>query len=689
MTLTVTPASEASASEIRTLIAALRKTCIFQHASEASLFRLAMEMERVQFSPGDTLGPREGEPQSSLFVVTAGRLARRTQGRQVYESVEDATPLSVEEAEKLTSDTTSTASAGQKITNASDPSSAIVPASSAASSASPAALVRRHTHSFVQPTVVRALPAGPDGRETSTIDIMCPDQAGLVAKVASALRAQGLSIDSSSIKTTRMKKRETQEMYAKAKAGEGGSGGGGNFLYRAVFGEGGGKDASSKSDSPCDHEHSDCMHTAYQIHTVTDIKTNEPVTDAARMRRVEAALLRTLDDRDQKTKQADEDIIKKGGRISVVGSNSGPATHLHGGYNSFGTLHVFGELPAVATTTAITSGVCWRLSSKALQNAVTARNVNDNELALDIASGLAAEVFRLSNSYSTPLFEQPAQKVNVAAVSVAAAVESYYRSALNSFLNAAIQSTMAKDAAGKAAASAVKSSGISLAQMFPEMHVQIPTRVMYINGFKLSRQWLAGLVEEPVAAATARGDEQARSLIMLIPALLPGVLMTPISSILEACNAGHSNPEPLYRRWIRGVVPRCGREIIFGLGLNNLTDWAEERIPRDVCETKVMRNALGSMTAGVISGYFSHVPHNLSTMKLLQPDVSYSVHVQSLVNAAKQRVPSTMPGPARDFAATALALVLPKGLAIRTTQVVGSFVLLNGISHLLDTSNRH
>ena len=689
MTLTVKPASEASASEIRTLIAALRKTCIFQHASEASLFRLAMEMERVQFSPGDTLGPREGEPQSSLFVVTAGRLARRTQGRQVYASVEDATPLSVEEAEKLTSDTTSTASAGQKITNASDPSSAIVPASSAASSASPTALVRRHTHSFVQPTVVRALPAGPDGRETSTIDIMCPDQAGLVAKVASALRAQGLSIDSSSIKTTRMKKRETQEMYAKAKAGEGGSGGGGNFLYRAVFGEGGGKDASSKGDSPCDHEHSDCMHTAYQIHTVTDIKTNEPVTDAARMRRVEAALLRTLDDRDQKTKQADEDIIKKGGRISVVGSNSGPATHLHGGYNSFGTLHVFGELPAVATTTAITSGVCWRLSSKALQNAVTARNVNDNELALDIASGLAAEVFRLSNSYSTPLFEQPAQKVNVAAVSVAAAVESYYRSALNSFLNAAIQSTMAKDAAGKAAASAVKSSGMSLAQMFPEMHVQIPTRVMYINGFKLSRQWLAGLVEEPVAAATARGDEQSRSLIMLIPALLPGVLMTPISSILEACNAGHSNPEPLYRRWIRGVVPRCGREIIFGLGLNNLTDWAEERIPRDVCETKVMRNALGSMTAGVISGYFSHVPHNLSTMKLLQPDVSYSVHVQSLVNAAKQRVPSTMPGPAREVAATALALLLPKGLAIRTTQVVGSFVLLNGISHLLDTSNRH
>ena len=97
-----------------------------------------------------------------------------------------------------------------------------------------------------------------------------------------------------------------------------------------------------------------------------------------------------------------------------------------------------------------------------------------------------------------------------------------------------------------------------------------------------------------------------------------------------------------------------------------------------------MRNALGSITAGVIAGYFSHVPHNLSTMKLLQPNVSYSTHVASLVHDARQRVPLTLSTPARDGAATALALLLPKGLAIRTTQVVGSFVLLNGISHLMD-----
>jgi len=160
--------------------------------------------------------------------------------------------------------------------------------------------------------------------------------------------------------------------------------------------------------------------------------------------------------------------------------------------------------------------------------------------------------------------------------------------------------------------------------------------------------------------------------------------MTPISSVLEACNAGHLNPEPLKRRWMRGVAPRSAREIIFGLGLNNLTDWAEERIPPAVCEGKVMRNALGSLVAGVIAGYFSHVPHNLSTMKLLAPDVSYKEHVASMVRSSADRVPSSLSPGVRGAAATALALLVPKGLAIRTTQVIGSFMLLNGISHLLD-----
>ena len=135
--------------------------------------------------------------------------------------------------------------------------------------------------------------------------------------------------------------------------------------------------------------------------------------------------------------------------------------------------------------------------------------------------------------------------------------------------------------------------------------------------------------------------------------------MTPVSSILEACNAGelssklmsiellnerslppppffffcskgHSNPEPLYVRWIRGIIPRGLREVpfslnsfvfvfvvlsiiyfilnieqvIFGVGLNQLSDYCEERIPPYI-ENTALRNAAGSLTAGIISGYLS------------------------------------------------------------------------------------
>ena len=99
---------------------------------------------------------------------------------------------------------------------------------------------------------------------------------------------------------------------------------------------------------------------------------------------------------------------------------------------------------------------------------------------------------------------------------------------------------------------------------------------------------------------------------------------------------------------------------------------------------KPMRNALGSVSAGVVAGYLSHMPHNLSTMKLLRPHVPYREHVDRLIKQSIPRVPVALPQHFRQTAATALAFALPAGLAIRTTQIIGSFVLLNGISHMLD-----
>jgi len=162
--------------------------------------------------------------------------------------------------------------------------------------------------------------------------------------------------------------------------------------------------------------------------------------------------------------------------------------------------------------------------------------------------------------------------------------------------------------------------------------------------------------------------------------------MTPVSSILEACLVGHQNSEPLYKRWTRGYIPRTGREIIFGVGLNQLSDWCEERVPTSI-ENPLLKNALGSMAAGVISGYISHVPHNLATYKMINPSKSYLEHFREYVAKTSQaRVPPSIPKSLQFPTAAILSCIFPKGVIIRTTQIVGSYIILNGIINALQPS---
>jgi len=130
-------------------------------------------------------------------------------------------------------------------------------------------------------------------------------------------------------------------------------------------------------------------------------------------------------------------------------------------------------------------------------------------------------------------------------------------------------------------------------------------------------------------------------------------------------------------------VTHCWK-VIFGVGLNQLSDFCEERVPESLSERKVIRNGIGSVAAGIVAGYFSHVPHNLSTMKLLQPGVSYSTHFSRLVDQAEAKVPKHLPSGARRTLSSVRALLWPTGVMIRSTQIIGSFVILNGVSHLLD-----
>ena len=169
--------------------------------------------------------------------------------------------------------------------------------------------------------------------------------------------------------------------------------------------------------------------------------------------------------------------------------------------------------------------------------------------------------------------------------------------------------------------------------------------------------------------------------------------MTPISSLLEASNAGHMNSEPMYRRWMRGVVPRGGREIIFGIGLNQMSDYFEERVEPYTGGDGMMANALGSLLAGVVSGYLSHVPHNMSTFKLLEPQLGYAQLYQKFVDKS---VPKSidqavqhLPPLSRNLTRSVLATLFPRGVMIRTTQIVGSFMILNGTINYLQMREQY
>lgn len=313
--------------------------------------------------------------------------------------------------------------------------------------------------------------------------------------------------------------------------------------------------------------------------------------------------------------------------------------------DSVGANHALVQDPAAVTCRCLTPVRAFALPADALAEVLD----NDRTASREVIVGLSKIIRHQASLLQTPLLEQHAKPTPYFAISAAATLESFYRSAMNSLLNARL-------------------TGQPVASLFPNMGMQIPTRVVYINGFKGIRH----LTEKHIDPDAYDHPQ----LVRLGEAITPGIVMTPVSGLLEAFNAGHMNPEPLVTRWMRGFVPRCFREVIFGIGLNQLSDYFEERIPQSA--SPAINNALASLLAGVVSGYLSHVPHNLSTLKLMNPQKPYSAHMADFVAHSKSRVPDTIPPRARFAAAAALAVLFPRGLTIRTTQIVGSFIILNG-----------
>ena len=97
-----------------------------------------------------------------------------------------------------------------------------------------------------------------------------------------------------------------------------------------------------------------------------------------------------------------------------------------------------------------------------------------------------------------------------------------------------------------------------------------------------------------------------------------------------------------------------------------------------------MRTMSATLMAGIVSGYLSHIPHNLSTLKLHHPQHSYWHHMKFLSETYMSKgYVQALPKSSRQGMAVALAVVFPKGLIVRTAQIIGTFVILNGTIHSL------
>jgi CRP-like cAMP-binding protein len=323
-----------------------------------------------------------------------------------------------------------------------------------------------------------------------------------------------------------------------------------------------------------------------------------------------------------------------------------------------GMLHLIRRDRSFATLKCTSDGIAFELKSDDFASIIRA----DPDLATSIIVSLSSEVRAQTAVYArqTPLFLQKGKELSseplpLFAVTCAAAVESFYRSGMNAMINSVL-------------------TGQPRAALFPNMHIQMPVRIVYINGFKGIRY----AIEKNVDLDTLAYPQVAGAVL----ATLPGLIMSPVSSMLEASNAGHMNPEPLSTRWTRGFAPRCLREVIFGVGINQLSDYYEERIERFTSGNQTISNLGGSFVAGLVAGYFSHVPHSLSALKLLNPNKSYRELFKQYSSVWEQRVPPST-NRFRPYLVSALACIFPKGCLVRSAQISGSFIIINSAINAL------
>lgn len=200
--------------------------------------------------------------------------------------------------------------------------------------------------------------------------------------------------------------------------------------------------------------------------------------------------------------------------------------------------------------------------------------------------------------------------VPYATYAVGGAFDAFYRATMNTLVNNKINAANTANAA---------------TTLTPNILFQIPTRVGYILGYKY------------ISANSGVTNIYLNSIVA-------GLAMTPLSSCLEACHVTNRN---ICLRAIHGYRFRCVREIMFAYGLNNPI-------------------TASTMYTWVVAAYVSHIPHILSTMKLMNPTETYlSLFKNYIADDPLKRI------------------LLPKGVILRTIQIMGSYTIINIVAPCL------
>ena len=228
----------------------------------------------------------------------------------------------------------------------------------------------------------------------------------------------------------------------------------------------------------------------------------------------------------KETYEVGDIIIKQGDRhdkMFVVSSGSVArwrniegSSHLmeideRGGTGGF--YYIMNAETCYATAKCMNSVECYSISRDELLPLF-----NDPDFSKEVVVNLNLEIRRqIMTSCElgrTPLLEQQAKPTSYIITSIAASVESFYRSGMNAAINASLSG----------------SKNVARGALFPNMHLQIPTRVVYINGLKGLRQQIQ--YSDVMQNIDTYSNKTA---IRCAAAVAPGLLMTPMSRSVSFC----------------------------------------------------------------------------------------------------------------------------------------------------------